>query len=201
MPGPMGSGGLVVDVESDLKAVATRAGLAHAARRPAVGATLVTQSKEPGRRSSTTRSTNHTSSTSSSTSHADLLKYKRLSSATILRYKMQFWTTPPSASPLDGQFKIAIHQRPGHDDASIRQPRDSTIESLWHEIERIQGMLPSRDEFDSYVSEASPNLRRDIKKEARLATAEAAAGACCMSVGALAFLERFTKHRRQQQQQ
>ena len=30
MPGPMGSGGLVVDVESDLKAVATRAG----ARRP-----------------------------------------------------------------------------------------------------------------------------------------------------------------------
>ena len=90
---------------------------------------------------------------------------------------------------------------PGHDDASIRQPRDSTIESLWHEIERIQGMLPSRDEFDSYVSEASPNLRRDIKKEARLATAEAAAGACCMSVGALAFLERFDKHRRQQQQQ
>ena len=30
MPGPAGSGGLVVDVESDLKAVATRAG----ARRP-----------------------------------------------------------------------------------------------------------------------------------------------------------------------
>ena len=30
MPGPMGSGGLVVDVESDLKTVATRAG----ARRP-----------------------------------------------------------------------------------------------------------------------------------------------------------------------
>ena len=61
-------------------------------------------------------------------------------------------------------------------------------------------MLPSRDEFDSYVSEASPNLRRDIKKEARSATAEATEGAC-MSASARAFLDRFAKHRKQQQQQ
>ena len=151
MPGPMRSGGLVVDVESDSKAVATRAG----ARRPVdryIGDLV------EGARSLQKHDAEYTShlinTRPSSTLHADLIKYTRPPSATTLRYKIHFWTTPPSASPLDGQFKIPIHQGINHHDASIKQPRDSNIESLWHEIERIKNVLPSRDEFDLYVSEA-----------------------------------------------
>ena len=193
MPGPMGSGGLVVDVESDSKAVATRAG----ARRP-VGSYI--GDPVEGARSSQQHDAEY---------KPHLINIKQHITRGLPQVQVTAERDHPaledtfldnSTVGITSRRSIQDRDPPGHDDASIRQPRDSNIESLWHEIERIQGMLPSRDEFDLYVSEASPNLRRDIKKEARSAKAEATEGAC-MSAGARAFLDRFAKHRRQQQQQ
>ena len=49
-------------------------------------------------------------------------------------------------------------------------PLGGALEPLWDEIERMQRMLPTRDEFERYASTASANLRRDLRKDARRPT-------------------------------
>ena len=71
-----------------------------------------------------------------------------------------------------------------------------TLEPLWSDVERVQRMLPTRAEFESYISDASANLRRDLAKDARLAAASALGTGAELGPGARAFVERFDRHRR-----